>query len=295
MFNSEHCSPDNKVNKHSCLDVKMLKKIAKALNKHNKGDIKEKKTKAIKLNSSKEVLHKEISNEIKKISDCSNEKCWIKINIIKDELGNDYEDFLESFRPTMPEKWKNEPNAWLSTSDIDKVLEQYELAYPNFKYMGANPIDFDLKLGNSCVSGDICNLEIEDIKREKKKSFGMVFNTDPHNKSGQHWFSMYVDLEGVNVKGMPCIYHFDSLAREPTKEIYELVEKITDQCREINKDINFLFNNEKHQHGNTECGIYCLHFLINMLKGMDFKEYIINKRNDKEMEKFREVFYVPSW
>ena len=36
MFKSEHCSPDNKDTKHSCLNLKMLKQIAKALNKHNK-------------------------------------------------------------------------------------------------------------------------------------------------------------------------------------------------------------------------------------------------------------------
>lgn len=295
MFESGHCSPYKKAKEHSCLDIIMLKKIARALNKHNKTDIPLKKNNPIKLSSSKAVLYKDISNEIKKISNCSNERCWIKINIIKDELGSDYEKFLDSFKPSMPIKWKNEPNSWLSTTDIDKVLEQYELAYPNFKYMGANPIDFNLKIGNSCVSGDICNLDIEDIKKEKKKSLGMVFNTDPHNKSGQHWFSVYVDLEGVNVKGFPCIYHFDSLAREPTKEIYELVEKITEQCRCINKDINFLFNNEKHQHGNTECGVYCLHFLINMLKGKKFEEYIRNKKDDKEMEKFREIFFIPTW
>ena len=292
MFNSEHCSPDNKDTKYSCLTLKMLKQIAKALNKHNKNE--GVGSKRIKLTGSKAELHKNISEEIKKISDCSNEKCWIKINIIKDELGSEYEDFLESFRPTMPEKWKKERNAWLSTSDIDKVMEQYEDAYPNFKYMGANPIDFDLKLGNSCVSGDICNIDVEDIKKQKKKSLGMVFNTDPHNKSGQHWFSVFVDLDGMNIPGVPCIYHFDSLAMKPTKEIYDLVDKITNQCREIDKDIEFLFNTEKHQNGNTECGIYCLHFLVNMLKGVNFEEYITNKRNDKEIEQFRDIFYIPS-
>lgn len=292
MFKSEHCSPDNKDTKHSCLNLKMLKQIAKALNKHNKnGGVGKKR---IKLTGSKSELHKNISEEIKKISDCSNEKCWIKINIIKDELGSDYEEFLESFRPTMPEKWKKERNSWLSTSDIDKVMEQYEDAYPKFKYMGANPIDFDLKLGNSCVSGDVCNIDVESIKKEKKKSLGMVFNTDPHNKSGQHWFSVFVDLDGVNIPGVPCIYHFDSLATPPTKEIYDLVDKITNQCREIDKNIEFLFNTERHQHGNTECGIYCLHFLINMLKGVNFEDYITNKRNDKEISQFRDIFYIPS-
>lgn len=288
MFNQKNCSPDNKDNKHSCLDIKILRKIAKALNKY-------KNVNKIKLSSTKKKLYSDISSEIKKISDCSNEMCWIKINIIKEELGEEYESFLDSFKPEMPYKWKKNPNSWLSTSDIDKVLRQYEEAYPRFKYMGAHPIDFNLKIGDSCVCEDICNIDIKDIKNQKKKSIGFVFNTDTHNNSGEHWFSLYIDLEGKNVKGMPCIYHFDSLANEPTKEIYNLVEKITNQCRSINKDIKFLFNNEKHQHGNTECGVYCLHFLINMLKGSNFKKYITNKRSDKEMEKFRDIFFIPSW
>ena len=30
--------------------------------------------------------------------------------------------------------------------------------------------------------------------RYKKTKLGIVFNTDPHYKSGQHWISLYIDL-----------------------------------------------------------------------------------------------------
>ena len=40
---------------------------------------------------------------------------------------------------------------------------------------------------------------------------------------------------------------------------------------------DFLHNDIKHQRGNTECGIYCLHFLETMLKGTDFEKHIQNK------------------
>ena len=32
----------------------------------------------------------------------------------------------DSFRPMMPKEWKNNPTAWLSTIDINKVMKQYE-------------------------------------------------------------------------------------------------------------------------------------------------------------------------
>ena len=51
-------------------------------------------------------------------------------------------------------------------------------------------------------------------------------------------------------------------------------------------------NNMKHQNGNTECGVYCLHFLTEMLKGKNFKEYIRNDLNDKVIEQFRNIFFI---
>ena len=73
------------------------------------------------------------------------------------------------------------------------------------------------------------------------------------------------------------------------------MEDIKNQCGSLNKGkkIDFLFNDIKHQHNNTECGVYCLHFLVSMLQGKDFKKYIKNKRSDEQMEKFRKIFFIP--
>jgi hypothetical protein len=286
MFVKGHCSPSRKDNKVSCLDEELLIKIASILNKY---DYK------VTLHKDKKKLHKEISQKIKDKSDCDTEKCWKTLNFIRDELSSeDLEKFEESFRPDMPEKWKSNPNEWLSTLDINKVMAQYEEAYPKFQYLGANPIDFDKKLTeNKCVADELCNISIPEIKRDGTEFLGMVFNTDPHDRSGQHWFSLYIDLKGKNIKNKPCIYYFDSLASKPKKEVVEFVKRIQDQCLDINRDIKFLYNDIKHQHENTECGVYCLHFLVSMLKGQNFKKYIKNKKNDKKMEKFRKFFFIP--
>ena len=58
------------------------------------------------------------------------------------------------------------------------------------------------------------------------------------------------------------------------------------------KEIDFLFNDKKHQSENTECGVYCLHFLVYMLQGKQFNKYINTKKTDKKMHKFREKFYI---
>lgn len=285
MFNEKHCSPSLENKEISCLDYDLLLKIAGILNKYNYD---------IRMFKSKYALHKEISDKIGEKTDCETEKCWETISFLKSELSDtEREDFEKSFRPEKPESWKKNPNTWLSTVDINRVMEQYEDAYPNFQYLGANPIDFNKKIKtNKCVVDELCKLDIKSVKKDGKDCLGMVFNTDPHNESGEHWFSLYIDLLGKNVKGKPYIYYFDSLASKPKNEVVEFVKEVQEQCLDLNKGIKFLYNDIKHQHKNTECGVYCLHFLVSMLKGINFKNYISNKRNDQEMEKFRDIFFI---
>ena len=285
MFIKGHCSPSEKGNKISCLDYNLLKKIAEILKKYDYD---------IKIYKSYKSLHNEISKHIKKETGCDKESCWKSVGIIKNELTDHEKDLFEnSFRPDMPEEWVDKPTTWLSTIDINRVMEQYEDAYPKFQYLGANPIDFDKKITkDKCVSNELCNIDIKRVKKDGKDSLGMVFNTDPHNQSGEHWFSLYIDLKGVNIKEKPCIYYFDSLASKPKDEVVEFVKRVQTQCCDIREDINFLYNDIRHQHENTECGMYSLHFLVSMLKGVDFKRYIKKKRNDKEMNEFRKFFFI---
>ena len=196
------------------------------------------------------------------------------------------------FRPEQPVKWKEEPNTWLTTIDINKVMEQYEKKYPHFKYYGATPIDFNLKYNdNSCMVSDICDIDINNMKN--KKCIGMVFNTDPHNMSGQHWFSMYIDLIGMNMD-KPAIYYFDSAT--PVNSIEKIPVQIIKLIEKLQKQSNFMFdiffNDIKHQYGNTECGVYCLHFLTEMLKGKKFRKYIQSNLTDKKIEKYRKKFFI---
>ena len=53
----------------------------------------------------------------------SSKICWMKIKKIMRNMGNDREKFIESFKPKMPEKWINDYNTWLNTSDIEKCFE----------------------------------------------------------------------------------------------------------------------------------------------------------------------------
>ena len=83
--------------------------------------------------------------------------------------------------------------------------------------------------------------------------------TDPHDSSGAHWFSLYIDLKGVNNK--PCIYYFDSIAAKPKDLSGRTSKACPRQCLKINKDVRILFNDAKTSAlKNTGRGVYCLHF-----------------------------------
>jgi hypothetical protein len=287
MFIKGHCSPRKEKIKDSCLSKELLLKIAKILNEKKDADIPLKKI-------SKKKLFDEISKTLNNISSCDTESCWVNIDSIMGSLTkSEREKIKESFRPEKPDEWKSNPNTWLSTEDIDNVMDQYVNEFPYFQYFGATPIDFHLKSGNSCLLSDLCSIDIKEIKNNKKKCIGMVFNTDPHNKGGQHWFSMYVDLVGKNMP-KPAIYFFDSATpvnnfQDIPQEIINLMYKIQEQT---DFTLDIYYNNIKHQNGNTECGVYCLHFLTEMLKGGNFKEYISKDLNDNVIEQFRNIFFI---
>ena len=54
-------------------------------------------------------------------------------------------------------------------------------------------------------------------------------------------------------------------------------------------------NNEiEHQKSESECGMYCLYFIIEMLKDKDIEYFLDNKIDDKEVFVLRNKYFNPS-
>ena len=283
MFKEKHCSPRKGKIKTSCISKKTLLKIADLLNKKYNTKIKIKKR-------TKEELYKDIKKQFQK-SECETESCWSTLSIFEKLPFKEKKMIEDSFKPRKPLSWKKKPTTWLTTNDIDKVMVQYEKKYPHFKYFGALPIDFNLKdRNNNCLINNICKINTNEYR---DKCIGIVLNTDPHNKPGQHWFSIYIDFIGINREN-PSFYYFDSAnpiqnINDLPYQILEFIEKIQSQH---NYQLDVLYNDIKHQYGNTECGIYSLHFLTEMLKGIPFEEYIQQNLTDKKIKKYRDIFFI---
>lgn len=272
------CAPKekNEFNKFTCFTNTNIYNMK---NKWNQSNPKNK----IKTNNVIDIwkqLNKSLSQK------CDNELCWLSQNFLK----NDYKELIKSFAPIAPKEWKKNKNEWLSNIDILKVMKQYENAYKCFKFFGPAPIDFNTRvLQGKCVVNDLCNININTLLKSKKTKIGVIFNTDPHYKRGEHWISLFINLK------TGLIYFFDSVGRRILKQISELVDNITRQGKLLKPPVHFKFDQNypvEHQYGGTECGIYSIYFIINMLEdkitGSELKNKILT---DKYIENFRNIYF----
>lgn len=274
-----NCSPKPKyeLNNFSCYTNKKLIELRDKWNARHP-DVK------INTNSPREI-HNKLSEHFKNI--CNNEACWLKQ---KKDLGQIESDFADSFAPESPPEWEKNPNEWLSSVDIMKVMKQYEKAYHCFDFIGPSPIDFDTrKLYGECVWEELCNFNLEKMIKKGKTKIGIIFNTDPHDKPGQHWISMFINIKKKR------IFFFDSTGDKAPKEIMVLVKRIKEQGLNLKNKIVFKYDSNEgteHQYGNTECGVYSLFFVVHMLEDKTTEHYLkTHILKDEYIQKFRHVYF----
>jgi hypothetical protein len=277
-----NCSPKPKdeLNDFTCYTNRSLYKLRDLWNARHP-DVK------INSNSPKEI-HRLLSEKLQKV--CNKESCWLKQVT---EFGPVGSDMAGSFAPESPQEWKKNPNEWLSSEDIIKVMKQYEKAYKCFDFIGPSPIDFDTrKLYGECVWDELCNFSLKDQIKNGKTKIGIIFNTDPHNKPGQHWISMFINIK------KKTIFFFDSTGDKPVPQIKVLVDRIIEQGMNLKHKIKFNFDSNagiEHQYGNTECGIYSLFFIVHMLEDKMTEHYLkTHILKDDYMNKFRHIYFNDS-
>lgn len=274
-----NCSPKpkGKMNRYTCYtndDLIKLKEHWNARHLDNKIDT----------NIPKEI-HQQLKQRLKNV--CNNEACWLKQKTIFGKIAHEVSD---SFAPESPAEWKTNPNEWLSSTDIIKVMKQYEAAYKCFDFIGPTPINFNTrKLYGECVWNELCNLNLETHIKNGISKIGIIFNTDPDYKPGQHWISMFINLKEATV------FFFDSTGDPPPKEVVELIDKIKHQGKRLTPKIDFKIDSNQgveHQYGNTECGMYCLYFIVHMLEDKVTEHYMkTHILKDEYIEGFRHIFF----
>jgi len=274
-----YCSPNININNHfTCFDYEELKSIAEAFNQYHK---KKKSSKRIVLNKNltKEELWKQIYNNLKNL--CKYEHCWIDLKFIDSITDKSLREKIKFF--TFKPKMTIKQYSWLSTNDINYVLNQYEKVDKNFKFIGALPSDF-YKVIPKYLLKEIYN----DILTYKR--IGIVFNLDTHNENGSHWVAMYIDHQSKTIE------YFDSLGNFPNKHILKFINSFYKKIREkLENEYQILINQIEHQKENSECGVYSIYFIIHRLFGNTFNELTTNAIKDQDMNKFRFNIFRPRY
>ena len=216
-------------------------------------------------------------------STCGKESCWIKNKLFKGKIDKVEVDNI--FSPKQPEEWKKNPREWLSSIEILQFMKQYENAYHCFEFLGPSPIDYDEHISHGeCVWEDLCEFDLKKTIERGKKKIGIIFNLDEHNRGGSHWVAMFVNCN------LGIIYYFDSYGDPAPKQIRKLGWEIQKQSENIGKRYKYKSNKIRHQYTDSECGMYCLYFIVELLKDKPFDFF--NKRIlDKKVISLRSKYF----
>jgi hypothetical protein len=142
-------------------------------------------------------------------------------------------------------------------------------------------MDFD-----SIPALGIKDLNLDNLINEGKNKIGIIFNLDEHWQSGSHWVAGYSDLKNGKA------YFFDSYGVEPDPRARKLLRRFAKYSEDKFKvKIDSIHNDTRHQYGNSECGMYSLNFILELLDGKCFNDVCSSKIPDTKVNQLRPIFF----
>jgi len=303
VISESQCAPGNpgitlKNGKITCFSFESLLGIAKAYNKYyGEHKIPYKniyaKYKKLPTDTNKSALSHEIWKQLSdNIKTCKSksETCWIEQPFLQTIKEDDLIDMItkETFKPRRPLGKRQ----WLSNFDIEDVMAQYTRLYPDFLYYGPYPSDIfepsvkvlfgmpftDYESMVTTKSGDIA------------KYIAMTFNTDPHTKSGAHWVSLAILPRDDTV----YFNYFDSVGRHPNRNINIFINELIESCKKsgMHKKGEFNINQTQHQRKNTECGVYSINYILNVIHDVPFDDIVKKVMSDDLTVETRNIHFA---
>lgn len=218
---------------------------------------------------------------------CQNEACWMSKLASNELTGVD-----TIFAPESPKSWIRDPDEWLSSEEIEDVMKQYEEKFPKFEFLGPSPSDYNApKMAGICVWEELCHFSLKKYIESGTNQIGVVFNTDPHTENGSHWVSMFISMEPRHQNDY--VFFFDSTGQRPQKEIREFIKTVMQQGRSLGIQFKYYENRKEHQKRNTECGMYALFMIVNLIEGTRTPEDFMRgvRIPDSDMLEFRKEYF----
>jgi hypothetical protein len=277
--NDKKCAPGKVFSEGSCIELDVLIELVKAYNEENSASSIKLIPQLDTLNPKKykKYLVKNLKENLSSI--CDDQSCWLRQDFVK-RMKTEAQKQIKNktFRPYGPQG----KFTWLDTNNINNVMKQYEEAFPEFKFLGAVPIDFD-----DLDYLNINNLDFDDLLKKGKSKIGIVFNLDEHYKSGSHWVASYFDLKKQQ------IYFSDSYGYRPEQRIRKLLRRVArfNKNKYGGSEPDIKHNQKRHQYGNSECGVYSINFILRLLQGETFEDLTSKRLDDDKVNECRDVYF----
>lgn len=281
---NEICAPGVEYNNGSCIDLDILILIAEDYNRTNPNTriILNRNNELSNPNNYKQYLVNQLSKKLN--NKCKgDQQCWLDNLSDNDNIRKLRKRINNIFPPNGPAG----QFTWLNTININQVLEMYEDKIPGFKSLGAVPIDF-YEINYTGIQ----DINLKELYNKNIRKLGLVMNTDKHNQSGSHWIALYCEFDKNDTT---YIYFFDSYGTRPNKYVQEYINLLKAFGESLGNKVVIDYNKKQHQKGGSECGMYCLYFIINMADGASFNEFNAKRIPDELVNKYRCKFMKSKW
>lgn len=159
-------------------------------------------------------------------------------------------------------------------------MKQYEKANKDFTFLGPIPSDCPTK-----INCELTNLDLMKLKKKNIHKIGIIYNLDVSSGEGTHWVAVYID--NVNNE----INYYDSYGSKSIPLIHEFIKKLVDKYEKNNINPTIIYNDMRHQYGNSECGMYSMNFLLERLHGKTMYDISKMKIPDEKMLYLRNLLY----
>ena len=74
-------------------------------------------------------------------------------------------------------------------------------------------------------------------------------------------------------------------------ELIKFIKMVKMQGLQLGNKYQVVVSKKRHQYSETECGMYCLYFIIGMLTGRNYKHFYSGKITDRSMLKLRNKYF----
>ena len=148
----------------------------------------------------------------------------------------------------------NNPKIQLTTDEINLIASKPENYHhhPRYQYQGTQASDQALHLMSKLK------------KRKPQRPWGMILNTDPISKQGQHWVALYAPDHSDRIEIM------DSYGSQWLKKGYVA----NDYMSELLKHVDIVEMPPLQSNTSYVCGYYCLAYLYVRTKKRGFSYFV---------------------